>query len=243
MFNGKKWMIRILTGLILVIVLGAGCYKLKATYTIKTVYVEGSYHYTQEEIQDFVMRGMLGNNSLYLSMKYKNKGIEDIPFVDVMNVTILSPDTIKISVYEKALAGYVRQMDTYTYFDKDGYVVENSSVKTVGVPEVSGLHYEYAVMGKRLPVDHPEIFEDILNITKLLNKYELPVEKIQFQNTKEITLSFGEIRVNLGDEYEFLEDKIMRLPEMIDKLAGKKGILHMENYDEKGNYTFRPENL
>lgn len=50
--------------------------------------------------------------------------------MDVMNVSILAPDTIKITVYEKALAGYVKYLDTYMYFDKDGYVVESSGIRT-----------------------------------------------------------------------------------------------------------------
>ena len=81
-------------------------------HTVRTVYVEGNVHYTQEEIQEMVMEGALGNNSLFLSMKYKNRGVENVPFVDAMDVSILAPDTIKITVYEKALAGYVKYMDT-----------------------------------------------------------------------------------------------------------------------------------
>ena len=80
---------------------------LEKRYTIKTIYVEGNVHYTQKEIIDMVTKGSLGHNSLYLSVKYRKKGVENIPFVDVMDVQILSPDTIKIVVYEKALAGYV----------------------------------------------------------------------------------------------------------------------------------------
>lgn len=84
------------------------------------------------------MSGPLGDNSLYLSLKYRDRGIQDIPFVDVMNVSILAPDTIKITVYEKALAGYVKYLDTYMYFDKDGYVVESSGIRTQGIPRSRG---------------------------------------------------------------------------------------------------------
>ena len=93
-------------------VLGAGYY-IRAAYTVRTVYVEGNVHYTEDEIKAIVMDGFLGDNSLYLSLKYKNKGIEGIPFVDVMNVEVLTPDTIKIIVYEKALTGYVSYLDAY----------------------------------------------------------------------------------------------------------------------------------
>ena len=109
-----------------------------------------------------VTKGSLGHNSLYLSVKYRKKGVENIPFVDVMDVQILSPDTIKIVVYEKALAGYVRYMDTYMYFDKDGYVVECSDVKTQGIPQITGLKFGYMVLGERLPIEDEGCFTNII---------------------------------------------------------------------------------
>ena len=106
-------------------------------------------HYTEDEIKKIVMSGPLGNNSLYLSLKYRDRGIQDVPFVDVMNVSILAPDTIKITVYEKALAGYVKYLDTYMYFDKDGYVVESSGIRTQGVPQITGLAFNHIVLGEQ----------------------------------------------------------------------------------------------
>lgn len=223
-------------------ILSAAAYYLLTTHTVKTVYVEGNLHYTEEEIKSIVMDGALGNNSLYLSMKYKNKGVENIPFVDVMDVSILSPDTVKITVYEKALAGYVKYMDTYMYFDKDGCVVESSSVKTVGVPQITGLSFDYLVLGEPLPVENTQIFNTILNLTKLLNKYELIADKIYFHASDEITIYFGDVKVALGKDFTTLEDKIMLLPNFLTELEGKSGTLQMEKYDEgEGRFTFKPD--
>lgn len=223
-------------------ILGGGYYVL-GTYTVKNVYVEGNVHYTEEEIKAIVMDGPFGNNSLYLSMKYENKGVENIPFVDVMDVSILSPDTVKITVYEKALAGYVKYLDTYMYFDKDGCVVESSSVKTVGVPQITGLTFDHIVLGEPLPVENTEVFNTILNLTKLLNKYELTADKIYFHSSNEITIYFGDVKVALGKEDASMEDKIMLLPGFLPDLKGKSGILQMENYEEgNGSFTFKPDN-
>lgn len=240
--SGRKLLVKILIVLgLAAVILAAGGYVL-STYTIETVYVEGNYHYTEEEIKSFVMEGPLGNNSLYLSLKYKKRGVENIPFVDVMDVAILAPDTIKITVYEKALAGYIKYMDTYMYFDKDGYVVENSSVVTVGVPQIAGLSFDYAVLGEPLPVENAEIFSSILTITKLLKKYDLPAEKIYFQTSGEVTIYFDNVRVALGNETARLEDKLMLLPDFLTELSGKSGVLQMENYEaSNGQYTFKPD--
>ena len=73
-------------------------------YKVTTVYVEGNVHYTNEEIMEMVMGGRSGDNSLFLSLKYRDKGIDDIPFIQTMDVSIEASDTIRIIVYEKALA-------------------------------------------------------------------------------------------------------------------------------------------
>lgn len=242
MFKSKSTRVGILMAVLFAAaLLGAGFY-IRNAYTIQTVYVEGNVHYTEEEIKSIVMDGFLGNNSLYLSLKYKNKGIEGIPFVDVVDVDILSPDTVKIIVYEKILIGCVRYLDTYVYFDRDGYVVESSSVRTAGVPQVLGLKFDYIVTGKMLPVEDEAVFNSILNVTKLLQKYSLSPDKIYFNGAGEITLYFGETKVALGNEAAFLEDKLMLIPEFLPQIQGKKGILQMQTYDEdSGKYTFKPE--
>lgn len=211
-------------------------------YTVQSVYVEGNEHYSQEEIKEFVMQGPLGNNSLYLSLKYRNKGIENIPFVDVMDVDILSPDTIKIIVYEKALAGYIQYMDSYMYFDKDGYVVECSDVKTEGVPQITGLTFDYMVLEEKLPVEDETVFDNIMNLTKLLDKYKLEADIIFFHSSGEITIYFGDIKAALGDDSSQLENKMMLLPQFLSKLEGKKGTLRMENLtQDRTDVSFQQE--
>ena len=207
-------------------------------YKVTTVYVEGNIHYNNEEIIDMVMTGTLGNNSLYLALKYKNKGVDNIPFVQTMDVKILSPDTIKITVYEKAMAGYIEYLGRYMYFDKDGIIVESSELQTPGVPQVSGLTFGYVVMHEKLPVENPEIFEDILDITQLLNKYEIQADKILFDKSMRKTLYFGEARVSLGSN-DNIGEKIMKLKAILPELSGKKGLLRMDNYSEEmQNITF-----
>lgn len=239
----RRIIIMLLIVLTVLSILGGVGWYVWDMHTVRTVYVEGNVHYTEEEIKALVMDGALGHNSLYLSMKYKNRGITDVPFLDAMDVNILAPDTIRITVYEKALAGYVKYMGAYVYFDKDGYVVESSTIRTAGIPQVTGLSFDYIVMGQPLPVqeEYEEVFGTILDLTKLLNKYELTADRIYFHSDAQITLYFGSVKVALGDEAARLEDKLMRLPQMLSGLEGKAGTIQMESYNEKGDYTFKPE--
>ena len=215
---------------ILLLALGGGAVALHSVYTVRTVYVEGNVHYTEDEIMEIVMSGPLGDNSLYLSLKYRDRGIQDIPFVDVMNVSILAPDTIKITVYEKALAGYVK------------YVVESSGIRTQGIPQITGLSFNHVVLGEQLPVEDPQVFSRIMDLTKLLNKYSLAADKIYLHSSGDITIYFGQIKVSMGSDNSHIEDKLQLLPDFLEKLQGKSGTLQMENYEEgKGKFTFKPD--
>lgn len=205
-------------------------------YQVNTVYVEGNEHYTAQEIKEMVETGRFGDNTLYLSFYYRNKSITDIPFVERMDVDVIDRNTIKVTVYEKSLAGYVEYLGNYLYFDKDGVVVESSKMKTVGIPLVTGLNFDYFVMYKELPVDDKEIFHNILVVTQMLNKYSIVTDKIYFDNTGTMTLYFGDVRVNMGT-MTLLEEKIQRLDAILPLLEGQDGVLHLEGYEEN-NSTF-----
>lgn len=210
-------------------------------YRVKTVIVEGNIHYTNDEIIAQVIDSELAANSLYLSLKYRNRDISGIPFIEKMSVSILSADTIKISVYEKSVAGYVEYLGKYMYFDKDGIVVETSDAKTEGIPQITGLNFNYVVLYERLPVEDETIFQSILDITQLLGKYEISADKIYFDQHSDMTLYFEDIRVRLGD-ISNIDDKIVKLKAILPELEGQKGVLRMENYKENSkNITFNKD--
>lgn len=223
------------------VLLGASYFVL-THYAVRTVQVDGNKHYSAEEIKAMVMTGFLGDNSLYLSLKYKNKGIEDVPFVETMDVVVQSNDTIRINVYEKALAGYVQYLGRYMYFDNEGVVVESSKVTTKGIPQVTGLDFDHIILHEKLPVENDQIFQNILTITKLLNKYDVLCDKIQFDSNYNVILGYSTVKVRIGP-MENLDEKLMQLPQILPSLAGEKGTLDLQNYTadrksvsfEKGN--------
>ena len=146
------------------------------------------------------------------------------------------------ALYEKALAGYVKYLDTYMYFDKDGYVVESSGIRTQGIPQITGLSFDHVVLGEQLPVEDPQVFSRIMDLTKLLNKYSLAADKIYLHSSGDITIYFGQIKVSMGSDNSHIEDKLQLLPDFLEKLQGKSGTLQMENYEEgKGKFTFKPD--
>lgn len=226
-------------GSLLALLVGAACYVITC-YKVTDVQVEGNIHYTAEEIMGMVMEGRLGRNSLFLSMKYRDKGIQGVPFIETMDVDIKTKNAIRITVYEKALAGYVRYLDRYVYFDKDGIVVETSKKETAGIPQVTGLSFDHVILHEKLPVDKPELFEEILNITQQLAKYSLSADRIYFDGTYQVTLYFGKARILMGSGD--IDEKIMKLQYILPGLLGKSGSLDMREYSEDTKtYSFEQD--
>ncbi len=217
-------------------------YLLLTHYAVKNVMVEGNKHYSASEIQAMIMTGYFGDNSLYLSIKYKNKDIEGIPFVETMDVVVESNDTIKINVYEKALAGYIEYLGRYMYFDNEGIIVEASKVITKGIPQVTGLSFNHVVLHEKLPVENESVFQNILTITKLLNKYGIICDKIQFDNNYNVTLGYNKVKVDIG-QLKDLDEKLMQLQYILPSLENEKGTLDLQNYTlDKKTITFEREN-
>ncbi len=216
---------------------------IKLKFTVTDVAVFGNEHYSTEEITRMVCSSDLERNTIYLYLKNRFGKRDPIPFIEEMDIDIVSPTTVKITVYEKAVAGYVEYLGRYLYFDRDGTVVESSTERIDGVPFVTGLKFDHMALYEPLPLeDRKDVFKLILSITQLLTKYEIAIDRIYFGSDNTITLKIGYVDVLLGTS-DFIDEKINRLRFLLPELSGLKGILHMENYTGEGDrFTFEREN-
>ena len=216
---------------VLVMAIGILVFAFVEGFKVKKVTVEGSMHYTTDEITNYVLDSKFCRNTIFLKFKYKNKSIEDIPFVEQIDVKIVDRNTVKITVYEKYVAGCVSNLGNYMYFDNEGNIVEVSKLKTENIPVVTGLEFDHFTLYEPLPIENKEAFNSILTITKLLNKNSLNADIIFFDENMNITLFFDDVRVNIGTG-ENMDEKFMTLPMILPSLEGQKGVLHMENYSK-----------
>ena len=235
--NSKLLRVMLVIVVVMAIICGGLVY-LWNNYSITRVTVSGNSHYTDEEIKDMVFTGPYSYNSIVLSLMYRNKSIQDIPFIEKMDVDILDSNSVRINVFEKAVAGYVEYLGHYMYFDKDGIVVESSNRIMEGIPFVTGLSFDHIVLHKPLPVKKSSVFLTILNVTQLLGKYDIETDRIAFDSDGDITLYFGDARVSLGTD-DFIDEKINEMHLLLPQLRGYSGTLHMENYvGEDVNFSF-----
>lgn len=228
-----KWIIAGIAVFILIfsVLLAVGIFR------VKKVEVAGNSYYTENEIVDLVMGDH--RNSLYLAFLYDYLDGKEIPFVDHVELSMISPSHIKIRVYEKTMIGYVEYMGANLYFDKDGTVVESSNEILEGVPCIKGLKFDTLMLHQPLNVTNVEVFDRLLSMTQMMKKYELAPDAITLKNeSTEIVLTFDKVRINLGTG-ENMDEKAARIKSLLPDLADKAGVLHMEEYtNESTNISF-----
>ena len=213
-------------------------------FVVKHVEVEGNEIYSDAQIENWLLDDEYSWSSLYVYFKNKFHRTEEIPFVDSVEISLKSPQTIRIQVVEKGMLGYVYvpSLGKNAYFDKDGFVVELSSEVISGVTKISGLSVKEAVLYEKLSLNDSGILRTLLNVTQLLKKYDRVPEIILIQDG-DVLLSYGSIQVNVGSGSN-LNEKILRMDQIFPKLEGLSGTLHLETWTESStDIYFRKEEL
>jgi cell division protein FtsQ len=238
----RKMTLTVLPVVVLLIALGA--VMVWKVFVVKNVEVVGNEIYTDEQIEKWVLNDEYSWNSLYVYFDNKIHKTDEIPFVDSMEITLKSPQTVQIQVNEKGILGYVYipSLGQNAYFDKDGFVVELSNQIIDGVTKISGLSLETAVLYEKLPLENSSILRTLLNVTQLLKKYDRVPDVILVDGSG-VLLSYGDIQVNVGSGTS-LNEKILRMDQIFPQLEGLTGTLHLETWTENStDIYFKKEEL
>lgn len=218
---------------------------------IEDVTVTGNEWYTAEETEEKIFdEGRFSRNTVYQFVRQLEGKKTSIPFVEDYRIVFNSPESVEVIIYEKSIVGYVKYMGSYMYFDKDGIVVDSSSEPLEGIPEITGLKFGSIILYRKLPVEDPKIFEDILNLTQILQTYGIKCDRIDYSGLREATLYIGDIKVVLGSDSD-LNGKIAELSDMLPQIKQKiaeegikGGTLYLDTYDENSNnemYSFKKD--
>lgn len=228
-------------------------------YSLQNVTVLGNVHYTEEEIKAEVTKGILGNNTWVVSHTRSSFTPDDMELIDQIDVTMKDHHTLQITVQERQLIGYVQYLDCNLYFDSEGRVMDSVireeengtdtadggsealTAEAVGktatsfvaamkeAPRITGLSFTHAQLHEILPVSDDSVFYTILGIARMINKYDINPDEVNFDENMQITLTYGNLTVNLGKD-ELIEEKLTRMAAILPSIEGKSGVLHMEDY-------------
>lgn len=201
-------------------------------FYVQQIKVEGNEYCTDQQIVDTVRSDKYSINTLYIAGKYAIGKGKSLPCLESIHVSLSAPWTLKVTVREKPIVGYLENKDNYAYFDKEGMVVSMSPTLIEGLPCIEGVSMKDIKLYSRLETDDSKIFEEILETSREAVKQEISADRIVCRGD-EIYLDIGKIYVNLGNQVS--SDQIAQIPPILEKLGGQEGTLHLENYSESSD--------
>lgn len=209
-------------------------------FHVQSIEIEGNTYCSETEIVETVQSDKYSINTLYILGKYALGYGKELPCLDSMKLSLSRPWILKITVKEKKIVGYMQGIDgEYYFFDKEGLVVLKGTSPIDGIPLVEGIEVEQLELYKKLRSENSKIFEELLETSQEMAKYELSVNKIECQNDR-IYVYIGNVCVSLGSNVT--SEKVAQISPIMEKLEGKAGTLHLENYSEdRQTITFNIE--
>ena len=206
-------------------------------FHVQKVEVKGNDYCSTEEIVKSVQNDKYSVNGLYVLAKYKLGYGKQPDCFESIKVSLKNPWTLKITVQEKERIGYVMDSDgKYYYFDQDGMVIDVEEAPVDGIPLVDGIDPDELKLYHKLKKKSSIIYQEILEATREMKKYELSVTKIMCRSDR-IYVYIGNVCVSLGNDVTSV--KVAQIPKILEKLEGKEGTLHLENFsDESDTATF-----
>ena len=201
------------------------CFK----FQLKNIEVSESEYYTKEEITSYIKSGFLDNNTLFLYLKLRFGDEIEIPFMQKIETEYVDSNTLRLKLHYKKIVGCVNYMNEYIYFDKDGQVLEISEKPIENIPLFSGVNFKRMNLYEPLGVEDSSVFKRIVNISQLLTRFELTIDKVSFDASQNVTLYTKDIKILLGNRTSY-EESIGELTGILPKLEGLKGELDMTEF-------------
>lgn len=213
-------------------------------FHIQKIEIKGTEYASKTEIVKWMQDGNFTSNSLYVLMQNKLGYKEPLGFMEEVKVSMKNPWTLKVTVKEKEMVGCFVSKDGYNYIDGQGVVVKKDTVSRQAIPVVEGLEMEEPILYETIRAKDERAKDIILDALRYAKDEELAPDRI-LSNDNGLTMVFGRVYVNLG--IGNLENKILQISPILEKLSGQEGTLHLEYFsDESTKISFKkgeiPEN-
>ncbi|MFI3174590.1 MAG: FtsQ-type POTRA domain-containing protein [Bacillota bacterium] len=199
-------------------------------FQMKTLVVSGADKYTNQEIASAIsLRD--GDNILLFNQKKAVAQLEKNPYIADATIEKSLPDTVKITIVERKIRGYVPYMGAYLYIDEEGRVLETRETYYEASPEVKGLKFTNFQLGEILIVENPEALDIVLQVSQIVKKYEMldEVLEIHVHDLNNIKIYMQGVEIILGKTDE-IEQKMRIMAEVMKNIPeGDRGMLDLSD--------------
>lgn len=209
-------------------------------FYIKNTIITGNEIVTNDEILT-ILDLKNENTNLYAFNSFSGEtSLLENPYIESVDFTRSFPDTLKIDITERKIRGYIPYMNSFLYIDGDGRILDVQSSYTTPLPIVNGLTFKEFTLGEKLKVSNKEKLDIVVELSKLMTKYELldDVIKVDVSKPEDIHIYVNKIDVIFGSFTDY-NWKISTLNEILKNLSPEdKGILDISSSDKIPLFTY-----
>ena len=198
-------------------------------FNFETATVYGNTKYSQEQIESFITRGRLGDNTFVMALKYHNRKVEGIPFVDRIDIDIVSPSTVRVNITEKPLDGCIYYGGQNVYFSKEGMIETVSGRGAEEATVINGVVLTHSNTGQQVLAQNQLGLDRSLEAMRVMEKYGIHADSITVDEKSSLTVTFGDVDVKIGKSG--YDQKMFKLHQILPHMEGKKGEISMAAYE------------
>lgn len=213
-------------------------------FNIKNIEVKGNNQIPKDTIIS-ISKIKKGEN-IFKTNNSVIQNIKENQYVDEVSIKRKLPGTLQITIKERSVKYQIKLINSYAYIDKNGYILETSSVKAE-VPIIVGFNItENELLNKkRLEITDLEKLNKILKIIEASKATEMDklITEINIENENNycIYLESQNKKVYIGDTND-LTKKMLYLKKIIDEEKENNGTVYVDGDISNGfKPYFRPE--
>ena len=243
----------IFTGTVVGVILIIGVIlSLTVLFKCEEIVVEGNTMYNEEEIIE-VSELNYGDNIFWAAHSSASTKIEEhYAYIEKADVVFSMPSTVKIKIEEAQPEYYIQDGTKFYVVSKGGKILEETTVKELGIPNIIGCHLITPKVGGKIEIQNDKIMTVLKEIAVCMeNNGVTGILEIDLSDMSNIELNYNDrIKIVLGMP-EYIDYKMRTAMTIIlNKLSeADVGRLNCSNLvegrtDNKGNASyFQPNHL
>ena len=191
-------------------------------FPVQRINVSGSEIYSKSEIIK-ASKITTDDNLFVLSEEKVEQSIrKKLPYVDNVNLKIVLPDAVILTVTDAKEYAYYYSNEEYVILSENGYILKKQAEMPENVFEIitSGIEGRIGEKAIYKNISHEEL---INTLEDSISKQNLNVDKIDVSNILQITLVIdGRFTITLGST-DYTEEKVAHLASMINSIGDRNG--------------------
>ena len=142
-----------------------------------------------------------GQNMLAFSASTVREQINQLPYVQDVDVVREFPDRIVITVEERIPIANIRVAHSATYLliDDAGMVLESASAPAPALPVAIGIDFASFSVGEYLDVEDNLVFRDMLRLSRLFARYSFFPDIVDMSNPVDIVFQTENLNIFFGN--------------------------------------------